>query len=71
MTGRSDATPIEDYLDELLRRTHADPRAIRPHRVLGRGRSVTSRQCVQNGGGYLDQAKLRPLGIRGAATGRW
>lgn len=29
MTGRRVATPIEDYLDELLRRTHADPRATR------------------------------------------
>lgn len=29
MTGTSGLTPIEDYLDELLRRTHADPRATR------------------------------------------
>ena len=29
MTGDSDLTPIEDYLDELLRRTHADPRTTR------------------------------------------
>ncbi|MFN2560493.1 MAG: permease prefix domain 1-containing protein [Jatrophihabitans sp.] len=29
MTGRPSATPIEDYLDELLRRTHADPRTTR------------------------------------------
>jgi hypothetical protein len=28
MTGAS-GTPIEDYLDELLRRTHADPRMAR------------------------------------------
>jgi hypothetical protein len=29
MTGTSGAAPIEDYLDELLRRTHADPRTTR------------------------------------------
>jgi hypothetical protein len=29
VSGRSDPTPIEDYLDELLRRTHADPRTTR------------------------------------------
>lgn len=29
MTGQASATPIEDYLDELLRRTHADPRTTR------------------------------------------
>ncbi len=29
MTGTSGVTPIEDYLDELLRRTHADPRTTR------------------------------------------
>ena len=29
MTGSSEVTPIEDYLDELLRRTHADPRTTR------------------------------------------
>lgn len=29
MTGSREVTPIEDYLDELLRRTHADPRATR------------------------------------------
>lgn len=29
MTGANGATPIEDYLDELLRRTHADPRTTR------------------------------------------
>ena len=29
MTGREGARPIEDYLDDLLRRTHADPRSTR------------------------------------------
>ncbi len=29
MTGMDGTTPIEDYLDELLRRTHADPRTTR------------------------------------------
>ena len=29
MTGPRSATPIEDYLDELLRRTHAAPRVAR------------------------------------------
>jgi hypothetical protein len=29
MTSADDLTPIEDYLDELLRRTHADPRGTR------------------------------------------
>lgn len=29
MTGREDSMPIEDYLDDLLRRTHADPRSTR------------------------------------------
>ncbi len=29
MTAANGATPIEDYLDELLRRTHADPRTTR------------------------------------------
>lgn len=29
MNGRNSATPIEDCLDELLRRTHADPRTTR------------------------------------------
>ena len=29
MTGTDGATPIEDYLDELLRRTSADPRTAR------------------------------------------
>jgi hypothetical protein len=29
MTGRPGATPVEDYLDELLRRTHADRRTTR------------------------------------------
>lgn len=29
MTGRPSVTPIENYLDDLLRRTHADPRTTR------------------------------------------
>jgi hypothetical protein len=29
MTAADGATPVEDYLDELLRRTHADPRTTR------------------------------------------
>jgi hypothetical protein len=32
--------------------------------MFARLRSVTSRQRVQNRSGYLDQAKLRLLGIR-------
>src|SRR6478672_5055111 len=72
MTASNRATPIEDYLDELLRRIHADPRTTR--RLLdeandhlcvaaaeleaaGRPRVAAEREAVRRFGPAADLAR--------------
>jgi hypothetical protein len=73
MTGTSGVTPIEDYLDELLRRTHADPRTIRrlldeandhlaaaaaaEFEAAGRPRVEAEREAVRRFGAAADLAR--------------
>jgi hypothetical protein len=72
MIGSSGVTPLEDYLDELLRRTHADPRTTRrlldevndhlaaaaaEFEAAGRSRVEAEREAVRRFGSAADVAR--------------